>query len=106
MQSSICNVSMLLAKCCYLQQEWEECKTYALSTVDCYNINGWKWDEDCFATVLRYADACMATGDKQAAIGTVNTVLEMSPGNEEALKRKKEWKSGGLFSSMIGRLLK
>lgn len=104
MQSSLCNANMLLSKCCYKLQQWEECQTYALKTVDGYNNNGWKWDEECIATVLQYADACMATGDKQAAIGTVNTVLEMSPGNEEALKRKKEWKPGGLFSSMFSRL--
>jgi tetratricopeptide (TPR) repeat protein len=106
MQSSVCSANMFLAKCCYMLQQWEECKTYALNTVACYNNNGWKWDDGCFATVLQYADACMATGDKQAAIGTVNTVLEMSPENEEALRRKKEWKPGSLFSSMISRLIK
>lgn len=103
MQSSICDANMFLAQCCYRMQQWEECKTYALNTVTCYNNNGWKWDDACIATALQYADACMATGEKQAAIGTVDTVLEMSPGNEEALKRKKEWKQGGLFSSIFGR---
>ncbi|WP_346316212.1 hypothetical protein [Chitinophaga sp. YIM B06452] len=106
MQPSICDANMFLAKCCYMQQQWEECKTYALQAIDCYNNNGWKWDEACFATVLQYADACMATGDRQAAIGTVDTVLEMSPGNEEALRRKQEWKPGGLFSSVLKRLSK
>jgi tetratricopeptide (TPR) repeat protein len=106
MQPSVCDANMFLAKCCYMLQQWEACKTYALNTVACYNNNGWKWDEACFATVLQYADACMATGEKQGAIGTVNTVLEMSPENQEALRRKKEWKSGSLFSSMISRFVK
>lgn len=95
---SICDTSMHLAKCCAMLAHWEECKTYAWNAIACYNDNGWKWDEACFATALHYADACMATGEKQAAIGTVDVVLEMAPDNENALSRKKEWRSGGLFS--------
>ncbi|MGN7722988.1 tetratricopeptide repeat protein [Chitinophaga sp. 22620] len=97
-RASICDVSMHLAKCCAMQQQWEECKTYAWNAISFYNDNGWKWDEACFATALVYADACMASGEKQAAIGTVDVVLELAPDNKEALTRKKEWKSGGLFS--------
>jgi hypothetical protein len=89
---------MHLAKCCAVLQQWEECKTYAWDAITCYNDNGWKWDEECFASALHYADACMASGEKQAAIGTVDVVLGMAPDNEDALSRKREWKSGGLFS--------
>jgi tetratricopeptide (TPR) repeat protein len=95
---SICNTSMHLAKCCAVLQQWEECKTYAWDAITCYNDNSWKWDEECFASALHYADACMASGEKQAAIGTVDVVLGMAPDNEDALSRKREWKSGGLFS--------
>ncbi|SIN65495.1 tetratricopeptide repeat protein [Chitinophaga niabensis] len=95
---SICDANMHLAKCSAMLQQWEECKTYAWDAITCYNDNGWKWDDTCFATALHYADACMATGEKKAAIGTVDVVLGMAPNNEDALSRKKEWKSGGLFS--------
>ncbi|RPE07927.1 hypothetical protein EGT74_12680 [Chitinophaga lutea] len=95
---SICNTSMHLAECCAKLEQWEDCKTYAWDAIACYNDNGWRWDDACIATALLYADACMATGDKHAATGTVDVVLGVAPGNEEALKRKKEWKSGGLFS--------
>ena len=97
-RASICDANMHLAKCCTMLQQWEECKTYAWDAVTCYNDNGWKWDDACFNTALLYADACMATGEKQAAIGTVDVVLGMAPDNDGALARKKEWKSGGLFS--------
>lgn len=105
MESSLCDANMYLAKCCFMLQEWEECKDYALNVIACYNENGWKWDEICFNTALQYADACMVTGDKQAAIGTVETVLKMVPEHAEALRRKKEWKPKGFFS-MISRFAK
>ncbi|WP_343303057.1 hypothetical protein AAHN97_16000 [Chitinophaga niabensis] len=97
-RASICDSGMHLAKCCAMLQQWEECKNYAWDAITCYNDNGWKWDEACFATAIHYADACMATGEKQAAIGTLDVVLEMAPDNEAALSRKKEWKPGGFFS--------
>lgn len=97
-QASICDACMHLTKCCAMLQQWEECKNYAWDAITCYNDNGWKWDEACFATAIHYADACMATGEKQAAIGTLDVVLEIAPDNEAAMSRKKEWKSGGLFS--------
>jgi tetratricopeptide (TPR) repeat protein len=94
----ICDTNISLAQCSYALEQWEECMDFALAAIACYDRNGWKWDETWLKAALQYADACKAAGEVDAAIETVNNILKTAPENEEALKRKREWKSGGLFS--------
>lgn len=95
----ICDANFRLSECCYKQHQWEECMAFAWDGIDCYNRNGWKWDETRIQMTLYYADACKAIGETKAALGTLDTILEMIPGHPEALKRKEEWKSSrGFFS--------
>lgn len=98
MQSDLSKINFFLAECCFKLGEWKECLKFAWDMIECYNRNGWYWDEERIQATLYYADACKALGEKKAAIGTINTILEMKPENQEALKRKKEWGGGRLFS--------
>lgn len=97
-ESKICDANMSLAQCAYALNQWEESMDFSLAAIACYDRNGWKWDDTRLKATLQYADACKAAGEIDAAIGTVNNILKTVPENEEALKRKREWKSGGLFS--------
>ncbi|PTS91538.1 hypothetical protein DBR11_28855 [Pedobacter sp. HMWF019] len=98
-ESIISDVNLRLAECCYNQEQWKECMDFAWDGIDCYNRNGWKWDDARVEMTLYYADACKATGELKAAIGSLDTILKMVPGNQEAIRRKKEWKPNrGLFS--------
>ncbi|WP_343522818.1 hypothetical protein [Pedobacter sp.] len=97
-ESTICDANINLAQCSYALEQWDECMDFALAAVACYDRNGWKWDDLRLRATLLYADACKVAGETDAAIGTVINILKVVPDNEEALKRKKEWKSGGLFS--------
>ncbi|MBB6499196.1 tetratricopeptide repeat protein [Pedobacter cryoconitis] len=97
-ESVMSEVNGSLAACSYAMGQWEECMDFALAAIAFYDKNGWKWDEIRLKATLLYADACKAGGEIKAAIGTVNNILKTEPGNVEALKRKEEWKSGGLFS--------
>ncbi|MFD2582687.1 hypothetical protein ACFSR6_09325 [Pedobacter vanadiisoli] len=97
-ESTICDTNINLAQCSYALQQWDECMDFSLAAIACYDRNNWKWDDIRLRATLLYADACKAAGETNAAIGTVINILKVVPDNEEALKRKKEWKSGGLFS--------
>lgn len=97
-ESKICDANMSLAQCTYALNQWDECMDFSLATIACYDRNGWKWDDTRLKATLQYADACKAAGEIDAAIGTVNNILKTVPENEEALRRKREWKSSGLFS--------
>ncbi|MDN5286908.1 MAG: hypothetical protein JWR38_3182 [Mucilaginibacter sp.] len=97
-ESIICDANLNLAQCSYALEQWDECMDFSLAAIACYDRNGWKWDDIRLKATLQYADACKAAGEIDAAIGTVNNILKTVPENEEALKRKQEWKSGGLFS--------
>jgi len=97
-ESIICDTNMSLAQCSYALKQWDECIDFSLAAIACYDRNGWKWDASWIKAALQYADACKAAGEGGAAMETVNSILKVAPGNEEALQRKQEWKSGGLFS--------
>lgn len=97
-ESIACDANISLAQCSFALKQWDECMDFALGAIACYDRNGWKWDEKRLQATLQYADACKEAGEMAAAIGTVDNILKTVPENEEALKRKREWKSGGLFS--------
>jgi tetratricopeptide (TPR) repeat protein len=97
-ESIICDTNISLAQCSYALSQWNECMDFALAAIACYDRNGWKWDETWLKAALQYADACKMAGEVDAAIETVNNILKVAPENEEAMKRKGEWKPGGLFS--------
>jgi len=100
-ESIICDTNMSLAQCSYALKQWDECINFSLAAIACYDRNGWKWDETWIKAALQYADACKATGEADAAMETVKNILKVAPENEEALQRKREWKSGGLFSFVV-----
>ncbi|MGN8068640.1 hypothetical protein [Mucilaginibacter sp. 22184] len=97
-ESIICDTNISLAQCSYALQQWDDCMDFSLAATACYDRNGWKWDETWIKAALQYADACKVAGETDAAMDTVNNILKVAPENEEALQRKREWKSGGLFS--------
>ncbi|MDR6786601.1 tetratricopeptide (TPR) repeat protein [Pedobacter africanus] len=96
--SIISDANLRLAQCCAKQGLWQECMAFAWDAIDCYNKNGWSWDDARVQMTLYYADGCHATGETKVAIATLNTILEAYPRNQDALARKKEWKPKGLFS--------
>ncbi|SMC53096.1 tetratricopeptide repeat protein [Pedobacter africanus] len=96
--SIISDANLRLAECCARQGLWKHCMAFAWKAIDCYNKNGWSWDEARVQMTLYYADACHAIGETKVAIATLNTILEVYPRNQDALTRKKEWKPKGLFS--------
>ncbi|TCD27801.1 hypothetical protein EZ456_07585 [Pedobacter psychrodurus] len=97
-ESIICDTNITLAQCSYALEQWDECMDFSLAAIACYDKNGWKWDDVRLQVSLQYADACKAAGETDAAIGTIINILKVEPENEDALKRKQEWKHGGLFS--------
>lgn len=97
-ESIICDTNISMAQCSYALQQWDECMDFSLAVVACYDRNGWKLDGTWIKAALQYADACKVAGETEAAVDTVNNILKVAPENEEALQRKREWKSGGLFS--------
>ncbi|WPU92820.1 tetratricopeptide repeat protein [Mucilaginibacter sabulilitoris] len=97
-KSIICDTNISLAQCSYALQQWDECMDFSLAAVACYDRNGWKWDKTWIKAALQYADGCKMAGENDAAIDTVSNILKVAPENEKALQRKREWKSGGLFS--------
>jgi tetratricopeptide (TPR) repeat protein len=97
-ESTMCDANMGLAKCSYALEQWDECMDFSLAIIACYDRNGWRWDDIRLQATLQYADACNAAGEMRAAIETIDNILTIEPENEEVLKRKREWKSGGLFS--------
>ncbi|NII83255.1 tetratricopeptide repeat protein [Pedobacter sp. SG908] len=97
-ESIACNTNLSLAQCSYALKEWDESIDYSLAAIACYDRNGWRCDDTWIKAALQYADGCKAAGEVDAAIETVNNILKIAPQNEEALKRKREWKRGGLFS--------
>ncbi|MDR6944154.1 tetratricopeptide repeat protein [Mucilaginibacter pocheonensis] len=97
-ESIICDTNISLAQCGFALEQWDQCIDFSLAAIACYDRNGWKWDESWLKAALLYADACKATDEIDAAMETVKNILKIAPQNEEALKRKREWKAGGLFS--------
>lgn len=97
-ESIICDTNIALAQCSFTLEQWDECMDFSLAAIACYDKNGWKWDDVRLQATLQYADACKAAGETDAAIGTIINILKVVPDNEDALKRKQEWKQGGLFS--------
>lgn len=97
----ICDANFRLAECCYKQEQWKECMAFAWDGIECYNRNGWKWDETRIQMTLYYADACKAIGETKVAIATLDTILEMVPGHQETLRRKEEWKPNRGFFSFL-----
>ncbi|MGY0036009.1 hypothetical protein [Pedobacter sp. NJ-S-72] len=86
-----------LSDCYFTLKKWDNCNEVAYQAILCYIRNDWSWDDELLKVKLQYADALHITGSKDEALENVNNILEAYPANEEALKRKKEWKKG-LFS--------
>ncbi|WP_354298812.1 hypothetical protein [Pedobacter sp. UYP1] len=86
-----------LTDCYFILNKWDNCNDVAYQAILCYIRNGWAWDDELLKVKLQYADALHATGSKGEALENIKNILEAYPANEEALKRKKEWKKG-LFS--------
>jgi tetratricopeptide (TPR) repeat protein len=86
-----------LADCYFILNKWDNCNESAYQAILCYIRNEWAWDEELLKVKLQYADALYKMGSKSEALENIKNILEAYPANEEALKRRKEWKKG-LFS--------
>lgn len=100
-QSESCRNFMQLTESHYMLKQWDLCVDTAYKAIRCYIDSNWGWDDDLVKVKLQYADALHAIKLKGEAMENINNILESYPDNEEALKRKKEWKTG-LFSFFKG----
>ncbi|QNK64121.1 hypothetical protein H7F33_06440 [Pedobacter sp. PAMC26386] len=96
--SELCIVYRHSVHCCYMLKQWDKCISYALQHVAYYKKNKWMWDHELVEVSLHYADACYAIGSEKEARGALRNILKFFPDNEDAQRRKQEWRvKGGLF---------